>query len=120
MSDLRIKRLDEDGLLLSVKVEGRIAPESLADEEPLAKAFGDDVYSRRILLSLEGVDYINSNGIGWLVVCHKRCAQKGGMLIIHSAPPLVSSVFRIARLDQVFHLSPNAGEARATACQEKS
>lgn len=118
MNSLRIKRVEEDEDVTCVRIDGRIAPETLASEgEPLGQIYGPQVYGRRLLMSMSGVDYINSNGIGWLIVCHKRFAQAGGMFVLHSLPPLVASVFKLCRMDQVFNLAEDADTARALACQ---
>src|SRR5438874_2042983 len=66
MNSLRIKRVDEDEDVTCVRVDGRVAPETLASEgEPLGQIYGPQIYGRRLLMSMACVDYLNSNGRVW-------------------------------------------------------
>jgi anti-anti-sigma factor len=78
---------------------------------PLEQALGAGCYARKVLLSLQKSCYIDSAGVGWLVMSHKRFRDAGGCLVIHSIPPMVSHVFRLLGLDPVLNMAED--EARA-------
>ena len=56
------------------------------------------------LIDLEGVDYIDSSGLGTLVAIHKRALQNGGSVVIKGLHGLVKDLFELTRLDKVFEI----------------
>jgi anti-anti-sigma factor len=87
------------------------------NDNPLEQALGKDCYTRKVLLSLQQSSYIDSAGIGWLVMCHKRFRDAGGCLILHSIPPMVQHVFNLLGLVDVLNIAADetCAEAWATA-----
>ncbi|HWB00333.1 MAG TPA: STAS domain-containing protein [Pirellulales bacterium] len=117
---MELKVVSTDADCTSIKTVGRIAPEtSLADNEPLAKMAGPEVYGRCVLLDLSDSDFISSNGVGWLLMCHKRCSDAGGKLVVHSMPKLVQNVLKVLKLEQVLVLARDEVEARRLAHEER-
>jgi anti-anti-sigma factor len=115
---MHLKLISDDDHLTLVEVSGRITPDSFSHEsEPLAALLGPGTYHRRVLLSLANSEYINSSGVGWLLVCHKRFRDAGGRLVIHSIPQLIRSVLDVLKMDQVFHLAGDADSARHMAAR---
>jgi anti-sigma B factor antagonist len=107
---------------LEVATSGTISRSAMDGvEEPLAEMLGSGVYARRILLNLSGSPYMDSSGVSWLLVCHKRCRQAGGRLIVHSYPPIIAQILRVLRMELVLELAPTEGEARRRLeCEGKS
>ena len=56
------------------------------------------------LIDLEGVDYIDSSGLGTLVAIQKRALQNGGSVVIKGLRGLVKDLFELTRLDKVFEI----------------
>ena len=81
--------------------------------DPLAGLLGADCYRRNVLLSLAGALYIDSAGVGWLVMCHKHFREAGGCLVLHSLPPLACHVFGVLGLDSVLNVAADEAAARA-------
>jgi anti-sigma B factor antagonist len=116
---MQLDLISADNHLTLVELSGRITPDSFSqDSEPLASLLGPGAYRRRVLLDLTNSDYINSSGVGWLLVCHKRFRDAGGRLVIHSIPKLVRGVLDLLKMDQVFHLAGDLASARQLAAQE--
>jgi anti-anti-sigma factor len=86
-----------------------------AEQNPLEEALGADCYARKVVLSLQKSRYIDSAGVGWLIMCHKRFAQRGGCLVLHSIPPMVNHVFRLLGLPAVLNLADDEPNAQAQA-----
>ena len=84
-------------------------------ENPLEQALGADCYTRKVLLSLQKSPYIDSAGVGWLVMCHKRFRDAGGCLVIHSIPPMVNHVFHLLGLTDVLNMADDEVRAEARA-----
>ena len=66
-------------------------------------AGGDD----RIVVDLEGVEFLDSTGLGVLVGGLKRARERGGDLQVRDPRPQVRSVFEITGLAPVFGLDEN-------------
>jgi len=58
----------------------------------------------QILLNLSGIRYLSSTMLGRLVSVNRRLEQANGRLKLCSLSPVVSDIFRISRLDQVFQI----------------
>ena len=59
---------------------------------------------KNITINLGGVDYIDSSGLGTLVVIQKRALQNGGSVVIKGLRSLVKDLFVLTRLDKVFEI----------------
>ena len=95
-----------------VKASGEIRQRKLpGDKEPLGELLGDDVYDKKVLLDLSEVKYVDSSGLGWLVVCQKRFKEHKGAIVLHSLPQMVSNVLKIVQLDKVFFIADDADSA---------
>jgi anti-anti-sigma factor len=113
---MRVKLVSKDDAVTSVAAAGEITQSAfVTEDEPLALAFGEQIYSSRLLLGLSEAVYVDSRGVGWLLKCHKRCREAGGVLVIHSIPPFVSDVLRVLRLNKVLDLADDEEQARAVA-----
>jgi anti-anti-sigma factor len=111
-------RLDwtEEGGIVNVNVEGRIVHGEIdMADDPLKARLGPDVYKKKVLINLEKTEFVDSAGISWLLIIHKRCREAGGTMVIHSITPMVRQVLNVLRLDHVFHLAGDATAAKAIA-----
>lgn len=108
--------LSDDGGVVHVRADGPIGQARYAAEgNPLEALLGPGAFAHTVLLDLGPVDYIDSGGISWLIVNHKRCQGAGGMLVLHSLAPRVRQVLACCRLETVLHLSADEAAARARA-----
>jgi len=113
---MRLEVLSADGPVKSVNASGRITQSAfMSEDEPLAVRFGDGIYGERLVLSLEGADYLDSRGVGWLLKCHRRFRQAGGVIVVHSIPTIIFDVLKLLHMDEVLHLSPDEQCAREKA-----
>jgi anti-sigma B factor antagonist len=98
---LKIKA-QKNGLVL-VEVSGEVVQKHLPQmKDPLAQLLGPDCYKDIVLLDLHDIQAIDSSGIGWLLVSHKRFRNQGGRLIMHSLSPFVREMMRILNMQLVF------------------
>jgi anti-sigma B factor antagonist len=70
---------------------------------------------RQIVVDLEGVDFLDSTGLGVLVGGLKRLRSHGGDLSLVCTQPRILKVFEITGLTTVFSISPTVDEATATS-----
>jgi anti-anti-sigma factor len=75
-------------------------------------ALGLDGYSRTVLLDLSKADYLDSNGVSWLIIAHKYFVQAGGRLILHSLPRRLQDTVDLLRLPSILDIVANETAAR--------
>ena len=93
--------------VVRVCLTGRVTKESRlsGEEDPLVQAAGEDVYSRRVLLDMEPVEFLDSSGIGWLLGMNRRFRDQGGAMALHSIPPLAANALKLLRLQEVMTIA---------------
>ena len=107
---------ENDGVV-QVNVTGEIRQRKLPsnDKEPIGELLGEGGYAKKVLLDFSGVTYVDSSGLGWLIVVQKRFKEAGGCMVMHSVPQLVTNVLKIVKLDQVFAIADDAAAATSMA-----
>ena len=63
--------------------------------------------TRKVVLDLTGLDYVDSSGLGMLILCSGNMEQAGGRLRIAGPVPSVAKVFQIAHADRVLQIDPD-------------
>jgi anti-anti-sigma factor len=113
---MRFEIVSNDGDVTSVTACGQITQSAFDhEEEPLAEQFGEGVYATRLLLGLQGADYMDSRGVGWLLKCHRRFRRAGGIFVIHSMPPVIRDVLKVLHLDTILNVENDEQAARERA-----
>ncbi len=107
--DLEYKTSVENGKGLII-VEGDLDNEQSG--EALRSAFNDlfNRGQREIVLDLDGVEIINSYGIGKILMCYKRLKAEDGVLMVKPLTGFVKETFELLMLDTLFPVdsSPSA------------
>ena len=65
----------------------------------------------KILVKLNGVDYMDSSGIATFVEAFQKTKRYQGRLVLAELTPSVRGVFEIAKLDSIFEIAPTVKEA---------
>lgn len=68
--------------------------------------------SSKILVNLNGVDYMDSSGIATFVEAFQKTKRYQGRLILAELTPTVRGVFEIAKLDSIFEIAATVAEAK--------
>jgi stage II sporulation protein AA (anti-sigma F factor antagonist) len=111
---LEIKLITHEGTVVRLEAAGRLVHSTLAPcPDPIGRLLGGDAFARTVLLSLEGVEFMDSSGIGWLLACRKRFREAGGNLVVHSVPAAVLDVIKVMRLGHVLRLADDESAALA-------
>ena len=79
---------------------------------------GQNWSSNKVLLDMEGVTYIDSRAIGWLVACHIQFSKNGGMMVLYSLPMNVSQIFELLKIGSLFSLVEDRQAAELAAAGE--
>ena len=113
---LKLTVVSDEADLVRVQCEGEISQVKFQlNDNPLESLAGPSIYSRKLLLNLDRVEFLDSSGISWLVVSHKNFQQHGGVLVLHSIPPMIYHCFKILGLLDVLHIAPDEAAACASA-----
>lgn len=101
----------EAGKVRVIELKGRITLG--AGDLELRKAVQDqlDAGHVSIVLMMQGVDYVDSAGLGELVACKKRAAAKGGNVKLVMPSESVYKVLSIVSLHLVFEIFDNEAKA---------
>ena len=70
-----------------------------------------DAGNTSIVLNMQGIDYIDSAGLGELVACKKRASAKGGNVKLVMPSESVYKVLSIVSLHLVFEIFDNEAKA---------
>jgi anti-anti-sigma factor len=74
-------------------------------EDPAGKC------NSRVILDMEGVEAIDSSGLGTILFLAKKCRALGGDLKIVSIRPEVKMVIDIVKLDKIFQIFNSLDDA---------
>jgi len=119
VNTLTLKLLTSDGDVVRFEALGKVTRDGWkGQEDPLASLYGDGIYEHRCLLSLSQALYIDSTGVEWLLTAHKRFAQRGGLLILHSPTPTSRQLLKIMRMDLVLNIVDDENAALALASKQ--
>jgi anti-sigma B factor antagonist len=79
---------------------------------------GEEMYSvventpnLKLVVDFQGVEYLSSTALGKLITLKKKVEAAEGKLRLAAIKPEIMEVFRITRLDTIFDIEPNVGEA---------
>jgi len=104
--------LSDDETLVHIQVAGEVRGLNASGEaDSLEKLLGPAGYGGNVLLDMSKAKHIFSDGISWLLVLHKRFAQHGGQLILHSVPRMIIEVLHVMRLDLVLTIAEDTEQA---------
>jgi anti-sigma B factor antagonist len=70
--------------------------------------------TRKVLLNLKNVRYIDSSGIASLVEGLKASRDSGGRLILYGLSPSVREVMELSRLQKIFEIYDSEEQALAS------
>lgn len=93
-----------------VRVGGRL---DLVSSSELRSAldYALDDHPSRIVVDLEGVDFMDSTGLGVLVAAQRRAHQVGSSIVLAAACPIVATVLRVTSAVEILPLYESADQA---------
>lgn len=103
-------RSTEQGKQVTLSVKGEIEVYSLPEFSRLAESYLGG--PTELVLDLDGLEYIDSSGLGFLVTLHERMERQGQRLVLTNLRSHVSRVFKITRLDQILDIRSEVAPAR--------
>lgn len=108
---LDLEDREENGVTV-VEVEGKMTTTSSPEAEAYLKELLADGVTKMVL-NLEGVDFIASTGLRVILATGKKLMATGGKLVICSLNPVTADVFRMSGFSQMFDVFDTEEEALA-------
>jgi anti-sigma B factor antagonist len=71
-------------------------------------------HANKVVLDLSGLEYLDSTGIGILVMCVGKMTAAGGELRLASLQPRIVELMKMTRLDQIWTFYPTVAAAAET------
>lgn len=100
-----------NGDVLVLALEGRLAIGDAVEEFRRRIDAAMKGGQTRVALDLKGTEYIDSSGMGFLVVAHKVARDAGGMLAMFNLTDRVVDLMLLTKLSGVFHLFASEQDA---------
>ena len=70
-----------------------------------------DTGATQLIMDLEGLEFLDSSGLGALVACLRRVKEKKGEIKLAGLRPEVRSIFDITRVSRLFHICESVSDA---------
>ncbi|MEN6412538.1 MAG: anti-sigma F factor antagonist [Veillonellales bacterium] len=109
---MQIRTLLKQGVLI-VRVEGELDMHSADEFRRTVDQNLDTSGAKNILLSLAGVTFIDSSGLGVILGRYKRISLRGGQILAAHIQPQVAKIFELSGLFKIMKLYPSETEALA-------
>ena len=71
----------------------------------------------RIVVDLQGVQYLPTTALGMLVAIQTKVLKAGGQLRLAALSPQIDALIRTARLDRIFDIESSIHDAIASMCR---
>ena len=109
MPQIKRKQIEPDIVLLEISGRITLGFECQDVEWAVEGLIRDG--EKRVIFDLSGLSYVDSSGIGILVMCSGKMRAAGGELRLASLQPKVAELMKTTKLDLVFQLYPTAAAA---------
>jgi anti-anti-sigma factor len=107
--DVQHKKIEPD--INVVHMAGRITmgSDSQKIEWGLADLLKQD--QKKVIFDLTEVTYLDSSGIGILMMCHAKLKKAGGLLRIAGARGMVQETLELTSVNRIIPIHPSAADA---------
>jgi anti-anti-sigma factor len=92
-----------------IQIQGRIDHKTAKNFENALKPHVDQCIAgevKKILIDLDGVDFITSAGLRVLMVMAKICDKEKGQIAVAALQPGIKEIFKISRFDLILKIFP--------------
>lgn len=100
-----------DGQTLIARVRGEIDLHNSPDLRDALLSLITDQGSKKLVINLQGVPYMDSSAIAVLVELLQRLRKDGGAINLTNLQPRVKGLMEIARLDRIFKVADTEEDA---------
>lgn len=110
--DSRLRIQHQNGVTMVEFVDRNILDEAnIAQIGSEISALIESDLNPRLLISFASVEHLSSAALGALININNQIKEKDGQLRLSDINEQIIEVFRITRLDRLFHIFPSTAEA---------
>ena len=102
---------EEDGILM-VEMRGDVVLSDVNALKEKVKAFVGDRNAFRLLIQMQGVEFIDSSGLGMLISWYKLANERESKIVYCCIGDYVRKIMGIAKLDKILPLAENKAQAK--------
>ncbi len=108
---------EDIGDVTVLRLKARMLPSDETTENVFAQAYAAVDKDRRskVVLNLDGVEFLASVAIGKIITLMRKTRSAGGVLNLCNVGPAVRGVLDITRLSDILHIYPDEREALAAS-----
>jgi len=106
------KKVEPDVALLEMSGRITMGSDSQKIEWGLAELLKEDF--KKVVFDLKDVIYLDSSGIGILMMCHAKLKKVGGALHISGAHGMVEETLHLTSVNKIVPLYPTSAEAASS------
>lgn len=103
--------IDKLPAALVLRVAGEITIDNAQDLKEQAKSILDDMDQPLLIMDMERITFIDSSGIGFLIVLKARCEDKGKSLVLLRPSQQAAKILRLVQLDALFRIADSESQA---------
>ena len=103
--------VSQDGQKCRMTLRGEITQRNLRNLDDPLDTQDRKQYCQHILCNMADTTMLDSAGVSWLLINHKRCRDQGVRFVLCSIPKPVMNVILVLRLNLVFDITENESTA---------
>ena len=107
---MKVETKELDGVKI-VKLTGQIRISTQNEFKELLDKLVKENVSKTVVLSMDGVIYMNSAGLGIIIDTYKKFKEKKGKMVLCNLMPEISKLFEVTRLNRFIDIYANEKEA---------
>jgi len=104
-----LRKIINDTLIIAIKGQIRISTQKEFSE--FFSSLVEENRSRRVILNMAGIGYINSAGVGMIVDSFRKFKDNGGKLVLCSLVPDIEKLFEVTKLNRFIEIYPSEEDA---------
>ena len=108
--EMKVESKELDGIKV-VKLTGQIRISTQNEFKDLLDNIARDYGSKTVVLSLDGVIYMNSAGLGIVIDTYKKFKEMKGRLVLCNLMPEISKLFEVTRINRFIEIYATESEA---------
>ena len=112
MPVIQKKRIDPDVTLLEISGRITLGRECKEVEWAIEDLIRDQ--AKKVVFDLSQLDYVDSTGIGIIVMCCGKMRSSGGELRLAAVQPKIAELMKMTRVNEILQSYPTAADAASS------
>ncbi|NLD47517.1 MAG: STAS domain-containing protein [Clostridiaceae bacterium] len=109
---MKVETKEVEGIKV-IKLTGQVRISTQNEFKDLLDNLARESEGRTVILSMDGVIYMNSAGLGIIIDTYKKFKEKKGRMILCNLMPDISKLFEVTRLNRFIEIYDTEVDALA-------